>query len=319
MAVFTHITPEEAAEWARLHFDVATADALSPIAEGIENTNYLLSAGGRRYVLTVFEVWDLTMAEYYATLMRHLAGNGAPVPAPLLPHTDAGKQWKGKPALLSPFVEGAWRQEPNAEECRKMGVVVAELHLAAAHFMPKMANPRNTHWRRRTAEELRPKLSPATQAILQTALYEDAQFNELPLPAAACHCDLFRNNVLWHQGEIAGVIDFYFGGDDALIFDLAVCVCDWCFVATADGSAYPDSARLRALIDGYESRRPLCDLERVRFNDALRTAALRFWISRLYDLHFPRTAKILTAHDPQWFEDIYMRTLRAPLTEEEIV
>lgn len=319
MAVFTHITPEEAAEWARLHFGVAPADALSPIAEGIENTNYLLSAGGRRYVLTVFEVWDFAMAEYYAGLMRHLAANGAPAPAPLLPHDDAGKRWKDKPAVLSPFVAGESRENPSAEECRKMGAAAAGLHLAAANFMPRMANPRDSRWRRQTAEKLHPELPPETREILQNALYEDAQFYELPLPAGACHCDLFRNNVLWRGGEIAGIIDFYFGGDDALIFDLAVCICDWCFVADEDGGTRLDSDRLRAMLDGYESRRPLCDLERVRFNDAMRSAALRFWISRLHDMHFPRAAKILSAHDPRRFEDIYMRALRAPILEAELI
>ena len=312
MAVFTHIAPEEAAEWARLHFGVAPPVSLSPIAEGVENTNYLLSAGGRRYVLTVFEVWDLAMAEYYAALMRHLADSGAPAPAPLRPRGDAGKKWKDKPALLSPFVEGESRQNPSAEECRKMGAVVAGLHLAAAHFTPQMTNPRDARWRRRTAEKLHPKLPPETREILRDALHNDARFNELPLPSAACHCDLFRNNVLWRGDEIAGVIDFYFGGDDALVFDLAVCICDWCFVAAEDGGARLDGERLRALTDGYESRRPLCDLERARFNDAMRTAALRFWISRLHDLHFPRAAQVLSPLDPRWFEDIYLQMLRAP-------
>ena len=317
MAVFTHITPDAAAEWARLHFGVAAADALSPIAEGIENTNYLLSAGERRFVLTVFEIWDAEMTDYYASLMRHLAARGAPVPAPLCPQNAAGERWKDKPALLSPFVEGEWRRNPDAAECRKMGAVVAGLHLAAADFTQKMANPRNAEWRRQTVAQLNPKLPPDTRDILHSALAEDARFYDLPLPAGACHCDLFRNNVLWRDGEIAGVIDFYFGGDDALIFDLAVCICDWCFIVgeNADG-AHLDSARLRALMEGYESRRPLCDLERARFDDAMRSAALRFWISRLYDIHFPREAKFLAPHDPRQFENIYRRTRRAPILEE---
>lgn len=305
MAVFTHITPDEAADWARRHFGVA-ADSLSPIAEGIENTNYLLGAGAARYVLTVFEVWNLKMARYYAALMRHFAASGAPVPSPLFPQTPAGEEWRGKPALLTPFVEGEWLPAPGAEECRKMGAVAAKLHVAEADFTPPpdsgMANPRGAVWRRETAQQLRPVLSAATWQTLHDALAADAVFAELPLPYAACHCDLFRNNVLWQNGEIAGVIDFYFGGEDALVFDLAVCACDWCF---CEETGEFDRARLAALLEGYEELRPFCDLERAQFGAALQSAALRFWISRLYDVHFPRAAKILTPHDPRRFEKIF--------------
>ena len=302
MAVFTTITSDEAAAWVRLHFGIDNTKALSPIAEGIENTNYLLHTATNRYILTIFELWNRRMTEYYAALMRHLSANGAPAPAPLHPLTAAGGQWHDKPALLTPFIEGGEQQNPNTKECEKMGAAIAKLHMAAADFMQQLPNPRNDIWRRQTVNKLRPLVSPDTWEILQSAIADDAAFAQLPLPAAACHCDLFRNNVLWNNGEIAGIIDFYFGGDDTLIFDLAVCACDWC-VLPDSGKFHPE--RLSALLRGYENRRPLCDLERVHFCDALRTAALRFWISRLADWHFPRAAKILAPHDPRHFENIY--------------
>ncbi|MGI9306868.1 MAG: homoserine kinase [Gammaproteobacteria bacterium] len=301
MAVFTYITPDEAARWTRLHFGVA-ADSAAPIAEGIENTNYLLSAAGRRYILTIFEKWDFAMADFYAALMRHFAADGAPVPSPLVPRTPAGTRWNDKPCLLTPFVEGAWLSAPGAAECQKMGAAAAKLHISAAHFTRRMPNPRGAEWRRQTAEKLHAEISVEARKTLRAALAEDAEFSALPLPSAACHCDLFRNNVLWRGGEIAGIIDFYFGGEDALIFDLAVCACDWCF---ARGQNEFDRARLAALLEGYESLRPLCDLERALFHRALQSAALRFWISRLYDWHFPRNAEILTPHDPRQFENIF--------------
>lgn len=287
-----------------MHCGIRGVSDLSPIAEGIENTNYMMtSAGGARHILTVFEVWNADMAAYYADLMRHLAAGGAPVPAPLKPdaqNKDASiGDWNGKPCLIAPFVEGESISDPDAEACRKMGDAVARLHRAAADFMPQMPNPRDAGWRRKTAESVRPLLRPGQQDLLDAALRTDAETECLPLPAAACHCDLFRNNVLWDGGEIAGVIDFYFGGDDTLIFDLAVCACDWCF---ADGRF--DEKLMSALLEGYESRRPLCDLERAHFHHALQIAALRFWISRLYDMHFPRRAAILTPHNPERFEEI---------------
>ena len=309
MAVFTKVSEGEVAAWGRRQFGFAAVGGLSPIAEGIENTNYLLLADGRRHVLTIFEVWGAEAARYYAALTRHLAAKGAPVPAPLAAAQADGDMWGGKPCLLTPFVEGRPKTAPSAADCFAMGEAAAELHLCAADFFPHMPNPRGERWRRQTLDELRAQLSPETLSpavakVLQQAANEDAVFSRLPLPSAACHCDLFRNNVLWEGGRIAGIIDFYFGGEDALIFDLAVCACDWCF----DGDAGEfSSARLSALLAGYRQRRMLCDLEERHFGDALQTAAFRFWVSRLRDLHFPREAVMLTAHDPRQFERIYHR------------
>lgn len=309
MAVFTHVTLDEAAAWARRHFGFTAVSALSPIAEGIENTNYLLHADNRRYVLTIFEVWDSPVVAYCADLIRHLAAQGAPAPAPLHPATAEGNSWYNKPCLLTPFIEGAPQQSPTLEKCRKMGATVAGLHRSAGSFSMNFPNPRGAAWRRQTAPKLSAVLSPGERETLATALVEDGRFAELPLPAAACHCDLFRNNVLWQNGEITGIIDFYFGGEEVLIFDLAVCACDWCFNHDTDEF---DAARLAALLDGYESRRALCDLEQAHFHHALRAAALRFWISRLYDLHFPRPARVLSPHDPRQFSRILAQAQKQP-------
>ena len=311
MAVFTHITATEADIWTRKNFGVP-ADSLAPITEGIENTNYLLRSGNHKFVFTVFEKWDPPMTAYYAALMRHLANGGAPAPAPLRSKRPQGELWNGKPALLTPFIEGEWRPNPAPQECHKLGEAAAKLHLSAAHFLPRMPNPRGPHWRRQTAEKLRAKLPAEISEVLRGALRKDAEFSELPLPAAACHCDLFRNNVLWRGEEIAGVIDFYFGGEDALVFDLAVCACDWC----ADENGEFSRPRLSALLAGYENLRPLCDLERAFFCRALQSAALRFWISRLYDMHFPRDARVLTPHDPRRFEKIFTAAQKIPVFEE---
>ena len=175
------------------------------------------------------------------------------------------------------------------------------MHIAAATFSPQRQNPRNAAWRRDAAAKVRPHLPAALQALLDASLAEDAKFSAAPLPAAACHCDLFRNNVLWHGGRIAAVIDFYFGGEDALVFDLAVCACDWCYDEAA-GDFNP--ALLAALIQGYNSCRRLCELEKATFPAALGSAAVRFWLSRHYDLQFPRAARQLVPHDPQKFERI---------------
>jgi homoserine kinase type II len=293
--------------WARRHFDLSSVETLSPIAEGIENTNYFMETSNQRFVFTIFEVWDTTLVAYYSAFVRHLAAAGVPVPAPLTPSDDAGLCWEDKPCLITPFVEGDWIANPSVADCHRMGVVVAKLHAAAAGFGPSVTNPRGADWRRKIAPLVRDKLSSDKQALLDEALACDARFSQLPLPSGACHCDLFRNNVLWRSGAIVGVIDFYFGGCDSLIFDLAVCICDWC--ANPKTGVF-DEEKFSALLAGYEENRVLCALEKVSFNEALALAALRFWMSRLYDWHFPRHAQCLTPHDPEHFERVLLQAQR---------
>ena len=308
MAVFTSVTLEQISAWTRQHFGFS-ATALTPISEGIENTNYLITVGERRYIFTILEVWDFSMARYYANFMRHIAARQTPVPAPLKPHTEDGYRWNNKPCLLCPFIDGQWQKSPTADACGQMGMITAKLHLAVADFTFTMDNPRNHQWRRLTAEKIKTRVAANTWKTLQNALQQDARLYTLPLPAGACHCDLFRNNVLWKNNDIAGIIDFYFGGDDLLIFDLTVCACDWCFDPRRQQF---DARRFNALLIGYESIRPLCDLEKECFYLALQSAALRFWISRLYDWYFPRDANLLTPHDPNQFEIIYQQAKNHP-------
>ena len=159
----------------------------------------------------------------------------------------------------------------------------------------------------RAAREVESGLSESDSELLSSELGVDGRFSALPLPRADCHCDLFRNNVLWHEGKISAVIDFYFGGRDALIFDLAVCCCDWCFNGSAGDF---DDAKLAALLAGYRAGRKLNSSEEAAFPDALRSAALRFWISRLHDLRYPRAAEALTPHNPEPFRGILLAARR---------
>lgn len=308
MAVFTEVSLAAFNGWAAPRYGGA-ASAITPISEGIENTNYRVHREDGDYVFTIFELWDAAAVAYYAALMQHLHAAALPVPPPCTAADGSNLQdWQGKPAVLVPFVRGEWLAAPQAAHCEAMGALLAQLHRAAAAFTPCRPNPRNGDWRREAAGKVRPHLSAALQHLLDDAIAEDAHWSAAPLPAAACHCDLFRNNVLWHNGQIAAVIDFYFGGEDSLIFDLAVCACDWCYDEAQD--AFND-ALLAALIRGYSSQRRLCELEKQLFPAALGSAATRFWLSRQYDLLFPRAARQLTPHDPQKFERILHTTRRA--------
>lgn len=298
MAVFTKVDADAFADWARKRLGFSRVAPPSPIAEGIENTNYKFRADGRDFVFTIFEVWDAPRVRYYALLARYLAARGVAVPAPL----DGGMpdMWAGKPCLAAPFAAGEWTPSPDAAALRTMGETTARMHLAARGFpaAESFPNPRGAEWRMKAGHAIAPALPPDARALLEGELECDAHFSALPLPAADCHCDLFRNNVLWENGRISAVIDFYFGGRDSLLFDLAVCCCDWCFDADAEDF---DDAKLAALLSGYRSARVLTAREEDAFPQALRSAALRFWISRTYDLRFPRAAESLTPHNPARF------------------
>ena len=299
MAVFTQVNPDAFSRWARQRLGFARVGPLSPVAEGIENTNYRFAADGRDFIFTIFEVWDAARVGYYAALARHFAARRMPTPSPL--DANMPDDWNGKPCLVVPFAPGAQRQNPGADECRLMGETAARLHLAAADFPDGMPNPRGTEWRKQAAAQIQSDLSPADRELLRGELACDAKFSARDLPSADCHCDLFRNNVLWNDGRVSAVIDFYFGGRDALLFDLAVCCCDWCFdFASGDFN----DAKLAAMLCGYRKVRPLTSEEEAAFPDALRIAALRFWISRLHDLKFPRRSRNLVPHDPAPFRTI---------------
>ena len=307
MAVFTKVDSESFAVWARERLGFAHAGAPAPIAEGIENTNYKFRADGRDFVFTIFEVWDISRARYYAALARHLSARGVPAPAPL--DSQMPDEWDGKPCVVVPFAPGAWMERPGADALRTMGETAARMHLAAQSFpaAQSMPNPRNAEWRAKAGAEIESELSSDDVEALRAELEADARFSALPLPAAECHCDLFRNNVLWEGGKVSAVIDFYFGGRDFLLFDLAVCCCDWCFNHRAGDF---DDAAMAALLSGYRKVRRLEPDEDAALPDALCVAALRFWISRVYDLKFPRAAESLTPHDPEPFRKI-LRAARA--------
>ena len=302
MAAFTRVDAGAFGGWAKARFGFAEVAELSAIVEGIENSNYRFVGDGTPYVFTIFERLEAEAVAYYLAFTAHLAAADLPVPAALgshLPTADGLLQWEGKHCAVVEFFRGASIAEVSADDCYRMGQMAARIHLAARDFAHPFTNPRGFAWRQMCAPKLRPHLSTAQQELLDTASAHDARFAKVPLPHASCHCDLFRNNVLWDGGKISAVIDFYFGGRDALVFDLAVCACDWCF----DGGAF-DAARVHALLDGYTATRRFCDLEKQCFGDFLIIAAARFWLSRLDDIYYPRTAEVLEPHDPVYFETI---------------
>jgi homoserine kinase type II len=310
LSVFTPVSEAELAQWLR-NYSVGGLVSLEPIKAGIENTNYFVSTTQGRYVLTLFERLPAEELPFYLDLMAHLARHGIPCPAPIADLSDRYlQQLNGKPAALVTRLPGRSVERPDATACAELGLLLGRMHLAGRSYAGYLENPRGEKWRRFAAREVRRFLDAASVRLLEQELAFQAGQRFPDLPRGPVHADLFRDNALFEDGRICGVIDFYFAGVDALLYDIAVCANDWCLI-DPHADRRLDEGRTRALLGAYHSVRPLGEEERGAWPALLRASALRFWLSRLYDFHLPRPGMLVHAHDPRHFRAILeLRTSR---------
>ena len=303
MSVFTPVSESQLAAWLK-NYAVGALRSLEPIASGIENTNYFVDATQGRYVLTLYERLPATELPFYLELMAHLARHGIPCPAPIADFQDRYlSDLNGKPATLVTRLAGVSLEKPVPADCAELGALLARMHLAGRAYGGNLENPRGPKWWRRAADELRGLLEPAIAARLEAELRFQAQHRFPDLPRGAVHADLFRDNALFDGGRISGVFDFYFAGMDCFSYDLAVCANDWCLV-DPENDRRLDERKALALLAAYHAVRPLLAAERDAWPVLLRAAALRFWLSRLHDLHLPRPGVLVKVHDPEHFGEI---------------
>ena len=326
MAVFTEVPEHEAGELVR-KLDLGELRELRGIPGGIENTNYFLVAQkeGRthEYVLTLFERLTAEQLPFYLHLMKHLAQRGIPVPEPHAapssvradnPEGELLHKLCGKPAAVVEKLRGKSELAPTASHCAAVGEMLARMHLAARDYPRHQPNLRGLAWWNETVPVVLPYVDAAQAALLRSELafqnHVAAGSAYAALPRGAIHADLFRDNVMFEQGRLTGFFDFYFAGVDSWLFDLAVCLNDWC-IDQASGTHNTELAA--ALLDAYAGVRPLAAAERQLLPAMLRAAALRFWISRLWDFHLPRQAALLQPHDPAHFERVLRQRIAQPV------
>jgi homoserine kinase type II len=311
MAVFTPVTREQLEQWLG-HYELGRLLAFEGIASGIENSNFFVDTERGRFVLTLFERLDAGQLPFYLGLMHHLAAAGIPCPDPVPGRDGAAlRSLNGKPAALVTRLRGRSEMHPGVEECAQIGATLARMHLAAADYDGRQPNLRGLAWWQEATPRVLPFLDAAQALLLRDELAAQSAFagseTYAALPGSAVHADLFRDNALFEDGRLGGIIDFYFAGRDTWLFDLAVTCNDWCI---DDASGRFDGARLAALLQAYAGVRGPAAAEREAWPMMLRAAALRFWLSRLYDLHLPRPAEMVTPKDPTHFERI-LRARRA--------
>jgi homoserine kinase type II len=318
MAVFTEVGFEEAAELVS-RLGLGALNSLKPIASGIENTNYFASAERGEYVLTVFERLSFEQLPFYVHLMKHLAQRGVMVPEPQADATgEILHALHGKPAALVDRLRGGHAMAPSEDHCEQVGRQLARMHLAGADYPRHQPNLRGLAWWDETVPQVRPFLDPSQRELIDSELAFQHSLAASPsyaaLPAGPIHADLFRDNVMFEDGadgrpRLTGFFDFYFAGVDRLAFDIAVCLNDWC-IDLDSGRLAED--RAAAFVTAYGAVRPLTGDELRLLPALLRAAALRFWISRLWDFYLPRAASMLTPHDPGHFERVLRERVATP-------
>lgn len=283
MAVYTEV-PDEELEAFLATYDVGELLSYKGIAEGVENSNFLLHTDMGTYILTLYEkrvaAKDLP---FFLGLMNHLAGKGIRCPVPI--RNAAGEmlgELAGRPAAIVSFLDGVWVRRPQPRHCSEVGRALAEMHLAGRDFPMKRANALDARgWRplfetcRSRADEVAGGLARELEGELETIEHDwpDA------LPGGIIHADLFPDNVFFIGERLSGLIDFYFACNDAFAYDLAICLNAWCF----EGDGAFNITKARALLQAYAAVRPLDAAELQALPLLARGSAMRFLLTRLYD------------------------------------
>lgn len=305
MSVYTTVESDELKQLLG-HYSVGELVEYQGISDGIENTNYFVDTTGAdnnaaRYVLTIFEHHDVDEMQYYLKLMHHLADHGVPSADPV-PDDSGGyiRLFKEKPTSLVQCLKGGSIIDTTVDHCAQLGAAMGKMHSAGLSFDGRQANPRGPKWRAHTASLVSDKLPDEDRALLAEEINYEASQKDIDIPRGVIHADLFRDNALWDGDQLGGIIDFYYACDDALLYDLAIVANDWCI--------HPDYSldrdKTTALLSSYHQHRKFTAEEQSFWPTMLRSGALRFWLSRLYDMHFPREGELVTRKNPDEFRAI---------------
>ncbi len=309
MSVYTSVSTAELQAFLR-HYPVGTLSSYAGISAGIENTNYFVETckdgQPQHFVLTLFETYSAAEMPFFLGLMKHVADADVPSAHPIASH--AGElllELNGKPAALVERLQGGEVKQPNIRQIAAIGDAMAKLHLAGQSYPGQRANCRSLDWWQAALARLQAVLPEADSRQIGEEIAYQQGIDRSVLPAGVIHADLFHDNALFDGDRLAGIIDFYFACNDVFLYDIAVTLNDWC--SEADGRL--DSTRARAYLDAYQNVRPLTAQEHRAFVAMLRAAALRFWLSRLIDQHFPREGELTHVKDPIQFQQVLQRRI----------
>lgn len=302
MSVYTVVEREEL-EAFLTNYSLGELLDFEGISAGIENTNYFVTTSEKPLVLTLFENHTADELGYFLDLMAFLAEHEVPSAHPIADNNGSYlRELNDKPAALVMRLTGAGVDHPDVAQCRELGHALGKLHVAGQSFEGERSNDRGPHWWATTRDAVAPKLSEEDRALLDEELAYQREHRFDTLPRGVIHADLFRDNALFEGETLTGIIDFYYACNDVLLYDVAVTINDWC----SNGDGGLDDDKVLAMLGAYKQVRPFSDEETEAWPVMLRAGALRFWLSRLQDMHFPREGELTHIKDPNVFRTILL-------------
>jgi len=298
MSVYTELSHDDITS-ILAEYTLGICKSFEGIAAGIENSNFFIDTDSGRYVLTIFERMNADELPYFMYLMRHLAGEGVPCPD-VMPRRDDSLlfEFAGKQGCIVSCLSGRTLDVLNDAQLRSSGAALARLHMAGALFDKTRENPTGFVWLQETVntvlEKTRTRYGDEAAALLQDELRFQQSCTWDGLPRGVIHGDLFVDNILFEGDEVTGIIDFYYAHDAAYTMDIAISLNAQAILPGDD-----DQERVQVFLGGYQQVRTLSQTEESALPGLLRLAALRFWVSRLYDALFPRAGAMTQTKDPE--------------------
>ena len=307
MSVYTRLTKEEL-EQLLSHYEIGNFVDIDGISEGITNSNYYLTTSKNKYILTIFEEPKLNL-NYAIELMDILAGMRIPCPTPI--RTKKGDQvinLFGKPISIFTLLPGKTitNISPSVNMCEQIGETIAKLHIYSKEHKRYDLGLRDNSWFAETVGKLSPVLNMDDINLISNEILNQQDCVNKNLPEGVIHSDLFRDNAMFIGEELTGVIDFYYACNGYYLYDLAIITNDWCLKDNRE----IDFVRQDALIKSYNKIRKIEPIEKVMWPKVLRHAALRFWLSRLHDKHYPTDGEITRVLDPNEFKLILIDRIK---------
>ena len=299
MAVYTQVNASQLEQFFTFY---ALGDLISfeGIEDGINNTNYFVDTTHGRFVLTLFETLSISELPYFTQLLSHLAKNNISCPEP---QSDRSAtllhQLNNKPAVLFKRLSGTAILTPSIENCQEIGQQLAKVHRCTQNYDFPISNGFDLKGCIALAEKIDSQLSPSDRALIQDELIFQAAHTMNDLPLGVIHGDLFRDNVLFLDNKVSGILDFYSAFTGILLFDVAITVNDLCH---EKGQLNPE--KINALLSAYQNLRPLLICEKQHWPVLLRASALRFWLSRLEHQLYPRPGNLILQKDPGLFRQL---------------
>lgn len=277
MSVYTKISKQELEQFLS-NYNMQALVSYHGIQAGTVNSNYFVNTSDKQFVLTIFETLANSQINFYLQLTDFLSQHKIPCPNPIYDITNQViNSLQNKPAVLFPKLSGQTLEQVTTDHCQQIAQTIAKMHLLTNNYKTVQKNYFGNDWLKKTIDIILPKLNSSQCKLLTNAVNIQTSFDFKLCPKGIIHADIFRDNVLFTNNKLTGIIDFYFACTDIYLLDLAILINDWCF----DNDQQFDQEKSEAIITSYEKIRPLSESEHAMWKQALFVSTLRFWVSRL--------------------------------------